>query len=262
MIALRLHFARVEASRHSPQESRRHLVAAGHLLQQFPNIWLSGRVHLGLSIVDTLTGNWDGAIEQAQLAIGCAAQSGHSRTELAGLVNLSHALQCVDRGAAARNAIDQVLSKSADDLEITVSALDSLANLLIRENRLDVALETVREVDRLLATMPAPLHSRWAQSTVSQTKVRLLQASGSWSEADSQLLTAVANSIEQRDSYWLTQFSLLRIKGLVAVGKFDEAGDLVAKIDIEPANVDSLIERNRILGYAAMATAREKIGRE
>ena len=57
VVALRLHFARVEASRHSPLESRRHLLAANDLLSTHPNVWLQGRIHLGLSVVDTLCGD-------------------------------------------------------------------------------------------------------------------------------------------------------------------------------------------------------------
>ena len=97
MVGLRLHYARVEASRHSPGESGRHLKAANALLQGFPNAWLQGRVHLGFCIVNTLSGDYQRAIAEAELAIQCAASSGHARTELAGLINLSHARQAIGR---------------------------------------------------------------------------------------------------------------------------------------------------------------------
>src|SRR3954468_23416125 len=82
MVGLRLHFARVEASRHSPLESKRHLDAAHDLLETFPNVWLEGRVHLGWSIVSTLSGDLLSAANEAKLAIQCASQSGHARTKL------------------------------------------------------------------------------------------------------------------------------------------------------------------------------------
>ena len=262
MIALRLHFARVEASRHSPQESKRHLVAARDLLQRLPNMWLDGRIHLGLSIVGTLTGDLHGAIEEAQLAIQCAARSGHSRTELAGLVNLSHALQFVGRWEDARRSIDDVLSKSGEDVEINVAALDSLANLLIGEGRLEAGGETLREIDRLLSTMPPALHSRWAESTLCQTKVRLLQASGAWKKADSELAAAITAAVGQRDIYWEGRFRLLKLKGLVALGKLEQAGDLLAKLELQPTTLDNFVQRNRIVGFAAIATARSENGLE
>ena len=262
MIALRLHFARVEASRQSPQESKRHLVAASDLLQRLPNMWLDGRIHLGLSIVGTLTGDLQEAIEEAQLAIQCAARSGHSRTELAGLVNLSHALQFVGRLDEARRSIDLVLSKSGEDVEITVAALDSLAGLLIGEGHLEAGGETLHKVDRLLATMPPALHSRWAESTVCQTRVRLLQASGAWKKADSELTAAIRAAVEQRDTYWEGRFRLLKLQGLVALGELDEAGELLARLGLQPTTLDTFIQRNRIVGFAAIAAGRSESGLE
>ena len=225
-------------------------------------MWLDGRIHLGLSIVGTLTGDLHGAIEEAQLAIQCAARSGHSRTELAGLVNLSHALQFVGRWEDARRSIDDVLSKSGEDVEINVAALDSLANLLIGEGRLEAGGETLREIDRLLSTMPPALHSRWAESTLCQTKVRLLQASGAWKKADSELAAAITAAVGQRDIYWEGRFRLLKLKGLVALGKLEQAGDLLAKLELQPTTLDNFVQRNRIVGFAAIATARSENGLE
>jgi len=262
MIALRLHFARIEASRRSPQESKRHLVAASDLLQRLPNIWLDGRIHLGLSIVGTLTGDLQGAIEEAELAIQCATRSGHSRTELAGLVNLSHAMQVMGRQNEAKHSIDVVLSKSGEDVEIRVAALDSLANLLIEEGQLKPAGEALAEIDRLLATMPPALHSRWAESTLRQTKIRLLQAAGAWDLADSDSGAAIAAAAAQSDIYWEGRFRLLKLKGLVALRQLDEAGELLTTLELQPTTLDSFIQRNRIVGFAAISSARSKTGFE
>jgi tetratricopeptide (TPR) repeat protein len=135
LIALRLHFARVEASRQSALESRRHLLAANRLLQDFPNVWLQGRVELGLAVVDSLTGELHGAVEHAHAAIDRARESGHARTELAGHVNLSHALHSIGRNQEAREAAETVLARSGADFEITIAALDSLANVHIAESQ-------------------------------------------------------------------------------------------------------------------------------
>ena len=72
---LRLHFARAEASRHSLQEARVHLLAAEGLLQRSPNVWLSRPVRLGLSLVDMLCGDPRSAMTHAQSAIECARES-------------------------------------------------------------------------------------------------------------------------------------------------------------------------------------------
>ncbi len=66
IVDLRLHFARAEASRHSLQEARGHLVAADRLLAAAPNPWLQGRVHLGLSVIATICGAPLEAVEHAR----------------------------------------------------------------------------------------------------------------------------------------------------------------------------------------------------
>ena len=191
VVALRLHFARVEASRHSPLESRRHLLAADELLARFPNLWLQGRVHLGLSVVDTLSGEPRSAIEQAHLAIRCASRSGHSRTELGGRINLSHAFQSIGDWQKAKECIEAVLSVAGEDIEIRVATLDSLSNVLIAQGLLPESGLILREIDNLVAQMPPGVHSHWAELTLWQTRIRLLQAEGAWPEADTELQRAI-----------------------------------------------------------------------
>ena len=261
MVGLRLHYARVEASRHSPGESGRHLRAADALLQRFPNAWLQGRVHLGFCIVNTLSGDYQRAISEAELAIQCAASSGHARTELGGLINLSHAMQAIGRFEEAQEAIDRVLAKSRDDIEIMMAALDSRANLLIREGRLQEAETTVVEICRLVDLMPTDLRTRWVASTVSETRVRLLQAQEHWSVADEEVSKAIAASLKQRDTYWENRFLLLKLEGLAAVGKFAEAGQVLMRLD-QCETVEQMGERNRVLGSAVMASGRTEQGRE
>ncbi len=261
MIALRLHFARVEASRYSPRESERHLTAARTLLKQFPNAWLQGRVHLGLSIVSTLSGDLTRAVDEARLAIDCAALSGHTRTELAGLINLSHALQSSGDFDQARNSIERVLTKCCDDVEIVVAALDAQANLLIRQNRLNDARAIVHEIDRLARSVPADLHTRWASFMLSETRIRLLQAEKQWDLAERESLSAVERSIETNDPYWRSRFLLLRLRGLVGLGKLTQVAETLTRID-QPVTLDALAERNRVIGHAALAAGQRERGRE
>jgi len=261
MVALRLHFARVEASRYSPRESERHLNAAHSLLQVFPNAWLQGRVHLGLSIVSTLSGEPARAVAEARLAIKCAALSGHIRTELAGLVNLSHALQNSGDFEAATHSIQSVLTKCSDDLEIVIAALDSQANLLIRQNRLNDAKGILREIDRLSVSVPTDLHTRWASFMLSETRIRLLQAEQRWDLADSQSVSAVEKAAETNDPYWRGRFLLLRLRALVGLGKLAQFAEMFSRIE-QPPTLDALAERNRVLAYAALAAGQRERAHE
>jgi DNA-binding NtrC family response regulator len=54
----------------------------------------------------------------------------------------------------------------------------------------------------------------------------------------------------------------MRLKGLVAMDRLDEAGDLVTNMTYHPPDLEALIERSRILGYAATANKRLGIGQE
>ena len=178
------------------------------------------------------------------------------------LVNLSHAQQCIGRSDEAKRCIDIVLSKSRGDVEITMAALDSQANVLIGEGRLDEGANTIGEIDRLTALMPVDLRSRWVASTVWQTRIRLLQARGEWDAADVELTRAIAAAVGQHDSHWEGRFKLLKLKGLVALCKFAEAGDVLAQLDLQPATLDSFARRNRVVGLAAIASGHSQSGNE
>ena len=259
MIGLRLHFARVEASRRSPTESERHLKAADSLLQEFPNAWLQGRVHLGYCIVGTLTNDYERAIREAKLAIECAALCGHPRMELAGLINLSHALQSIGDFGGAMKAINRVLATSSDDIEIKMAALDSRANVLIRQECLLEAEETIREIDRLLNSMPIDLRTRWVGSTISETRVRLMHAQGRWASANIELTHAISLSVSQQDPYWESRFLLLKLEGLTAERRFPEAGHLLMRLS-QHETLERIGERYRLIGAALVASGATEVG--
>jgi len=261
MVALRLHFARVEASRYSPNESERHLNAANALLNEFPNVWLQGRVHLGLSIVSTLIGDLERAIEEAQSAIQCASSSGHRRTEWAGHINLSHALQAQGALDAAKQSIDRVLADCSQDVEIVIAALDSQANLLIRQQRFNDARDCIDQIDRRLESVPLDLHTRWASFMLSETRIRLQQAEERWVAAESEAISAMNRATARRNSYWYERFALLRWRALVGLGRFSELSDSLMRFDA-PWTLEALAEKSRVLGHAALATSRTEHAQE
>jgi len=260
MVSLRLYFARAEASRHSPEEARRHLLAADHLLAEFPNLWLKGRVHLGLSVVDNLCGEPQSAFEQANQAIRCASISGHVRTEMAGLINLSHALQTTGRWADARQCITSVLDRAGDDPEIRIFALDSLSNVWIGLGSFDKTRDTIREIEALLSDKGGALYSRWTSSTLTETRIRLLQAEGSWSLADEALRKAMDAAEVVQDRAWRDRFRLLRLTGLVVAKRFLDAGRELAELEKEPQSLDTMCRRMGILGSAAVLSGRFSAG--
>ncbi len=131
--------------------------AAEGLLNQYPNLWLRGRVELGYSVVASLLGDGEGALAHAKLAIASAERSGHFRTRLAGLVNLSHALHATADLPEARKCADAVLSQDRAGMELRLSAFDVLANVSISEGQLELARRTLSEMTDLLASAKVAL---------------------------------------------------------------------------------------------------------
>ena len=132
------------------------------LLATAPNPWLTGRVHLGLSVIATLCGAPLEAVEHARQAVECASVSGHRRTHVGGRVNLSHALQALGRWDEARTCIDTVLSERTTDFELRVAALDCSANLSIAEGELDKSEQILADLQTELTHLASPSGSRWA----------------------------------------------------------------------------------------------------
>ena len=110
--------------------------------------------------------------------------------------------------------------------------------------------------------MPPAVHSHWAQLTLCQTRVRLLQAEGAWPRADAELQKAIELAASQNDWSWQLRFSLLRLKGLVATRDFFAASRLLAELDLEPQTLDALCQRTSILGIASVVSGREQVGFE
>jgi DNA-binding NtrC family response regulator/tetratricopeptide (TPR) repeat protein len=262
LVDLRLHFARAEASRHSLQEARAHLLSASDLLDRSPNMWLKGRLHLGLSVVDTLSGDPRSAMEQAHMAIDCASESGHRRTELGGRVNLSHALQALGRWGEAAECIQSVMLEHTEDVEIRVAALDCQANLSIAKGFFEQGGQLVADADDLISSLPSPSQSRWADLTIRQTRIRLLQVQGAWLDAEVELASAVKASEEYGDHSWRSRFALLQLRGFIATQNYDAAGRVFAEIELQTPTVDELCQRSAILGIANIATHRTRTGQE
>jgi len=260
IVGLRLCFARSDASHHNVRDARRHLSLAQSLLESHPNLWLQGRVHLGFSVVNALTGELEAAAQEAKEAIQCAADSGHVRTELAGLVNLSHALQGLGDFPKGKQCIDDVLERATSDVEIRVAALDSLANLLIQLGNLDDGAAVVKEIDTLTNDIAANCRSHWVESTLVETRVRLLQARGSLADADVLLRSALRIASDRGDTAGQNRLSLLRFYGVVASGDFAGAAQLLMDLDGDE-HPSQVCERAAILGLAAVKQGGNNLAR-
>ena len=88
----------------------------------------------------------EAAAEHSQRAIDLARQSGHKRTERAGLINLSHALQGLGEFGAAKRCIADVQRSVGADKQFNLALLDSKANVLISEGSFEDAGPVLEEL--------------------------------------------------------------------------------------------------------------------
>ena len=136
---LRLYVARCETRMNGLAEARRHHELVLALLERYENPWLEGLLALDRSVVATLLGDVDSAMSLAELALDCSLTSGHSHTEAAAHINLSHILERRGEFGAARNHLGKASELVGSNCHLRRAICDSWANLLLTSGDFDGA---------------------------------------------------------------------------------------------------------------------------
>ena len=189
------------------------------LLRAHPHTSLSARQQLGLSVLDALEGELEAAAEHSQRAIDLARQSGHKRTERAGLINLSHALQGLGEFGAAKRCIADVQRSVGADKQFNLALLDSKANVLISEGSFDDAVRVLEELEALVSSTAPEFRSRWARSTIAETKSRYFLSVGQPEMAEAVLATAIEEATTGHDATWVNRLSIGLFASFILQGK-------------------------------------------
>jgi DNA-binding NtrC family response regulator len=210
LATLRLQFAKIEAHRRSLREAKRHLLEAGTLLRDFPNLCLSAKQQLGICVVAMLGGELEEALDCAQTAIRLSESAGHERTRRAGLVNLSHVLCARGELSEARQCIEDLLPQLKDDLELRVAALDSLANVVITLGHSPDASDVIAEIEGVMHHIPQEFRPRSYELALSETRARNHLVGGNVDAALQAL--APAEPALSRDAVWAVRLRILRIE--------------------------------------------------
>ena len=229
LAALRMSFAKAEASRQSTREARRHFMDVGELLKAHPHACLSARQQLGLSVLDAIEGDLEGAAEHAQRAIDFSRRAGHRRTERAGLINLSHALQGLGDLNGAKRCIVEVQRTVGSDIEFNLAVLDSKANVLISEGFLAEATQVLAELDALVSNTAPEFRSRWLRWTLAETKARHLLALGQPQAAESLIQTAIKQAAAGNDTGCVDHLRVALFTSLVLQGKDSRAAPILQR---------------------------------
>src|SRR5262249_8943236 len=122
-IELRICVGRAEARRESPLEAQKHLAVAEELVGSFPNLWLEGLICLDKSTICGLMGDLESSESFAREAVRLATMSGHFRTRVAAVINLSHVLCWRGNFDAAEDQVRQAILSAGQNLHLSLAAL-------------------------------------------------------------------------------------------------------------------------------------------
>jgi DNA-binding NtrC family response regulator/tetratricopeptide (TPR) repeat protein len=256
MVLLRIAVARAEARRLSPLEAQRHHLAAMALLAVEPNVWLEGLLHIDMAAIAMILSDLPTSLAHGTRAIELARESGHARTRLAAIINLSQVLTWQGEFERAGQYIDEALQSEYDNRHLRRSALDSLANLLVSKGNYDDCKRVLRglagETDGVSSKRP-----HWDTSTEAFSMARLAQAEGKLDEALEYLNRALSIAESCGDQIWIRRIRTTRVRALGLLGRVDDAiGDLDEIHRVELRDPESISRY-----YGALATVEEADGK-
>jgi DNA-binding NtrC family response regulator/tetratricopeptide (TPR) repeat protein len=161
--------------------ARYHEGVAESLLGRYPNVWLSGRLHLQRSALSYLAGDFALTVQHAHEALEASAQSGYRKTRLSALNNLASAYLSLGQPARAQDCLSQAMADALPEERVFGSLLDLMAQSALNARDVvgcEVALAR-------LESMAADFDRRgtaWEEGWLLRTRARLLQRRGRWQE--------------------------------------------------------------------------------
>jgi DNA-binding NtrC family response regulator/tetratricopeptide (TPR) repeat protein len=254
MVLLRMAVARAEARRFSPIEAQRHHRTAINLVDVHPNVWLKGLLHIDMSAIAMLVGDFAASLGHAESAMKLAAESGHVRTHVAAVINISQIMAWKGDHSTARRYVDLALTSAAGNTHLMRAALDSLANLLISAGEFGECHRLFKQSDvNGHDSASGPLH--WDAVTELNTRARLAQSEGRWRDAARFLSDAikVAESCGDQVSVRRSKVSRAHCFGL-------EGRRTEASIDLEDVQTAQVRDPESVSRFYGALSALEHAG--
>ena len=216
LVELRLCVARSEARQHSIPNARQHLKIAASLLEAYPNVWLQGLLLLDESNVAGLLGISDASLRSAEASRAVAVISGHVRTRVAAVINISHILCARGDFDKAMLYVEEGLQAAGTNVHLRLAALDSPALMCSSAigNILRVRPFSSRSLDLTQGGDENRLH--WDTLTELFSRARLAQAQGRWTEAVDELTRGISLAAACGDRIWDGRMRLARSRCVFA----------------------------------------------
>lgn len=225
-----------------------HLRIAGELLESYPNLWLQGLLLLDQSNVEGLLGDLVASLHSAERARSAAVESGHVRTRVAAVINISHILCASGDFARALECIEEGLQAAGSNLHLRLAALDSRVNVLL-SSRQYAACKSVFEEVAALSAGATDNRLHWDKLTELFSRARLAQAEGRWASAVDDLSVGIVLAVSTGDRLWHRRMRLVRSKCLSLLGEYARGCEDITQ-PIRPDR-DDVSELSRYYGALA-----------
>jgi tetratricopeptide (TPR) repeat protein len=218
----------LESRRSFFDRARRHLHLGRELLREYPNAWLEGAFAVSSCVVSALVDEAEIAVREALLALECSKKSGHLRTELAALNNLSHIHQALGQTKEARRFLKRCLELAPSRGYVHLSVLDSWVNLELAAGRTDEAEHILVQLNELKEQL-GPIRPSWSDLTILQTTARVRIARHEVVSAIDAARTGSELAHTQRDFFSGFKLRLLESEALVHAANVAAASERLAE---------------------------------
>lgn len=161
--------------------ARYHEGVAESLLARYPNVWLSGRLHLQRSALSYLAGDFALTVKHAHLALEASVQSGYRKTRLSALNNMASAYLSLGQPDRAQDCLAQAMADAQPEERVFASLLDLMAQAALNARDIVGCEVALARVESIAADFERRGTS-WEEGWLLRTRARLLQRRGRWEE--------------------------------------------------------------------------------
>src|SRR5262249_33409631 len=205
---LRLCAARVEARNGNRCEAQRDLRSAAGLLRESPHAKLESQLWLDECAFNLLKGDTRSALDAVDKASLYADQSGYFRSIVGAQVDRAHVMHAMGNLTAARSIAEAAVEAARPYRQLSVAALDCLANVLIAQNAIAEAESRFAEISNLRPAPGSKLAPHWDVLSELSSRFSLAKAKAGRGEAESIVEQGLRAAAGNRDQTWLVLMQL------------------------------------------------------
>ncbi len=242
-IALHLFVSEIEAKKGALHNSRQHLKIARSLLRTYPNVWLEGLAFVCEFCLAYLVGDLEAADAAALESLRASHRSGHSRTELAAVINIGHVRLRQGKLEETNRLLRHALRLTSISTRVREYILDGLAQLALSRGHLERSAQFIEQLYD--PDFPDPSYPKlWSYPT----RTKLMLASDRAAAATELSTAGLELADEIGDRSLKMRLRLLRAEAAARAGDFEAAATDYQEAAFEHADpsLELVAECNRV----------------